>query len=188
MQRGFMKFAATCPVCRGTGVGRGEACRDCRGEGLLQKTEVAVVKIPAGVDTGSRVRVPGKGNAGRRGGPPGDLYILIEAAPHELFRRDGANILVRVPITVSEASLGAQVEVPTLRGKTTIKIPSGTRSGQKFRLESEGAPIPGKKTRGDEIVEVAIVAPSAGDPRIRELLKELARLSGENPRAKIGVH
>ncbi|MEW5900574.1 MAG: molecular chaperone DnaJ [Acidobacteriota bacterium] len=188
MQRGFMRFATTCPVCRGSGVSRGEECRDCRGQGTVQKTDLLTVKIPAGVNTGSKVRVPGKGNAGRSGAPPGDLYISIEVAPHELFRREGANILLKIPITVPEASLGAQVDVPTLQGKRTIKIPPGTRSGQKFRLKNEGALVPGTRARGDQIVEVAVVPPSASDPRVRELLKELARLSAENPREKMGVH
>jgi molecular chaperone DnaJ len=187
LQRGSMKFAATCPACRGTGAVRGEECRDCRGQGLGQKTELINVKIPAGVDAGSRVRVPGKGNAGRNGGPPGDLYISIDVSPHPLFRRDGANILLKVPITVPEATLGAQVEVPTLRGRTTIKIPPGTKSGQKFRLKGMGAPLVGGRTRGDELIEVAIVPPASHDQKVRDLMKELAKLSSENPRDKMGM-
>jgi len=188
LQRGSMKFATTCPSCRGTGAVRGEECRDCRGQGVGQKTELINVKIPAGVDMGSRVRVPGKGNAGRNGGPPGDLFISIEVNPHPLFRREGANILLKVPITVPEATLGAQIEVPTLRGRTTIKIPPGTKSGQKFRLKEQGAPVAGGRTRGDEFIEVAIVPPAAHDQKVRELMKELAKLSTENPRDKMGIH
>ncbi len=188
MQRGFMKFATTCPACQGTGVTRGEACQNCRGQGLVQKTELINVKIPAGVDTGSKVRVPGKGNVGRNGGPPGDLFISIEVAPHSLFRREGANVYLKLPITVPEATLGAKIEVPTLYGKTTIKIPPGTKSGQKFRLKEMGAPVPGRRTRGDQFVEVSIVPPPFGDQRIRELMKELEKLSGENPRDKMGTH
>ena len=187
LQRGSMKFATTCPACQGTGVSRGEHCRDCRGQGVAQKTELINVKIPAGVDAGSRVRVPGKGNVGRNGGPPGDLYISIEVNPHPHFRREGANILLKVPITVPEATLGAQIEVPTLRGRTTIKIPPGTKSGQKFRLKEMGAPLAGGRTRGDEFVEVAIVPPAAHDQKVRELMKELAKLSTENPREKMGM-
>lgn len=188
LQRGSMKFATTCPVCQGTGASRGQECRDCRGQGLGQKTEFINVKIPAGVDNGSRVRVPGKGNAGPNGGPSGDLFISIEVAPHALFRRDGYHILLKVPVTVPEATLGARIEVPTLRGKATIKIPPGTKSGQKFRLKQMGVPLPGGRTHGDELIEVAIVPPPASDQRIRELMEELARLSRENPRDKMGIH
>jgi len=188
LQRGAMKFATTCPVCQGTGISRGQDCRDCRGQGLGQKTEFINVKIPAGVDNGSRVRVAGRGNAGPNGGPSGDLFISIEVAPHALFRRDGSHILLRLPITVPEATLGARIEVPTLHGKRTIKIPPGTKSGQKFRLKQLGAPAPGGRTRGDELVEVAIVPPAADDRKVRELMEELARLSPENPRDKMRIH
>jgi len=155
---------------------------------LIQKTEHINVKIPAGVDSGSKVRVPGKGNAGSNGGSPGDLFISIEVAPHSLFRREGANIHLRLPITVPEATLGAKIEVPTLCGKRTIRIPPGTKSGQKFRLKEMGAPVPGQRTRGDQFVEVAIVPPALGDQRVRELMKELEKLSAENPRDKLGIH
>jgi molecular chaperone DnaJ len=132
--------------------------------------------------------VPGKGNAGRNGGPPGDLYISIEVNPHPYFQREGANILLKVPITIPEATLGAQIEVPTLQGRKTIKIPPGTRSGQKFRLKGMGAPLAGGRTRGDELIEVAIVPPAAPDQKVKELMKELAKLSTENPRDKMGMH
>jgi len=188
LQRGSMKFATTCPSCQGKGVVRGEDCRDCRGQGVSQRTEQINVKIPAGVDAGSRVRVPGKGNFARDGGPPGDLYISIEVSPHPHFRRQGADILLKVPITVPEAALGAQIEVPTLRGRTTIKIPPGTRSGQKFRLRGMGVSLAGGRTRGDEFIEVAIVPPAVQDQRVRELMKELAKVSTENPRDKMGIH
>ncbi len=188
LQRGSMKFATTCPACQGTGTSRGQECRNCRGQGLGQKMEFINVKIPAGIDNGSRVRVPGKGNAGPNGGPPGDLFISIEVAPHALFRRDGSHILLKVPVTVPEATLGARIEVPTLQGKATIKIPPGTKSGQKFRIKQMGAPVPGGRTRGDELIEVTIVPPPANDRRIRELMEELAKISGENPREKMGIH
>jgi molecular chaperone DnaJ len=186
MQRGFMKFSGTCPSCGGSGRSRGDLCPACRGEGAVQKSDLISVRIPAGVDTGSRVRIPGRGNAGRNGGPPGDLYISIEVAPHAVFRREGANISIKVPITVPEATLGAKIEVPTLWGKTTIRIPPGTKSGQKFRIKEQGAPVPGAKARGDEFVEVAIVPPPFGNQRVRELMKELEGLSGPNPRETPG--
>ncbi len=187
LQRGFMKFQSACPQCRGTGRTRGEPCSQCSGAGTVQKTELINVKIPAGVDTGSRVRVPGKGNVGPNSGPPGDLYISIEVSPHPIFRREGANINVRVPITVPEATLGADIEVPTLAGRTTIRIPPGTKSGQKFRLKGQGVPVIGRRAQGDEIVEVTIVPPPASNRRVRELMKELERLDIENPRKSLGI-
>jgi molecular chaperone DnaJ len=186
VQRGFMRFSGTCPACGGTGRARGEPCPVCHGQGAIQRSDFLTVRIPAGVDTGSKVRVPGRGNAGRGGGPPGDLYISIEVVAHALFRREGPNILLKVPVTVPEATLGAKIEVPTLWGKTTIRIPPGTKSGQKFRIRGEGAPVPGRKARGDEFVEVSIVPPPFGDQRVRELMKELDRLSGPNPRENMG--
>jgi molecular chaperone DnaJ len=186
LQRGTMRFQSTCPQCQGSGTARGAACPECRGQGAVRRTEYIQVRIPAGVDGGSRVRVPGKGNAGRLGGPPGDLYISIEVAPHALFRREGPDIHLRVPVTVAEATLGAKIEVPTLDGRTTIRIPPGTRSGQRFRIRQKGAPVPGRRGRGDAIVEIGIVPPSPDDKRVRELMKELERVSDENPRAKMG--
>jgi len=183
-----MRLSTTCPVCGGTGVSRGTECRACHGQGLAQKTELINVKIPAGVDTGSKVRVAGKGNVGRNGGPPGDLFISIEVIPHSLFRREGPNVYLKVPITVPEATLGAKIEIPTLCGKRMIKIPPGTRSGQKFRLKELGAPVPGRRVRGDLFVEVSIVPPPFEDQRIRELMKELERIATENPREKMGIH
>ncbi len=187
IQRGFMKFSGTCPTCGGTGKAPGETCPVCRGQGVVEKSELIAVRIPAGVDSGSKVRIPGRGNAGRRGGPPGDLFITIEAAPHKIYRREGPNIYVKVPITVPEATLGAKIEVPTVWGKTVIRIPPGTRSGQKFRIREKGAPVAGQKVRGDEYVEVAIVPPPFEDQRVRELMKELERLSGPNPRESLGT-
>ena len=188
MQRGFMKFSSACPACGGSGAARGEDCADCRGQGLVQRTNLINVRIPAGVDSGSKVRIPGKGNAGPNNGPEGDLYIMIEVTPHPLFKREGSNVYIKVPVTVPEATLGAKIEVPTLDGKTTIKIPPGTKSGQKFRLREKGAPRPGGRFHGDEFVEVTIVPPPFGDQRVRELMKELEKIGGENPRADMGMN
>ena len=187
VQRGFMKFSGACPVCGGTGQAPGEPCPACGAHGAVQISDLISVRIPAGVDNGSKVRVPGRGNAGRNGGPPGDLYIVIEVAPHAYFRREGATISVRVPISVPEATLGAKVEVPTLWGKTTIRIPPGTKSGQKFRIKEQGAPAAGRKGRGDEYAEVYIVPPPFDNERIREMMKELERISGPNPRQSAGM-
>jgi molecular chaperone DnaJ len=182
MQRGFMKFSSPCPACGGTGVLRAQDCRACGGQGRTQTPDVINVRIPAGVDTGSKVRIPEKGNAGPNGGSPGDLYISLEVTPHSVFRREGANLFVKVPVTVPEATLGARVEVPTLDGSSTIKIPPGTKSGQRFRLREKGAPVPGGRARGDEFVEVSIVPPPFDDQRVRDLMKELERIAPGNPR------
>jgi len=186
LQRGFMKFATTCPACGGTGRTPGQECGACHGSGLVPKTELISVRIPGGVNTGSKVRIAGRGNSGRRGGPPGDLFITIEVDSHPLFKREGSNIYVKLPITVTEATLGAKIEIPTLYGATTIKIPPGTKSGQKFRLKDKGAPLPGRRAKGDQFVEVSIVPPPFNDERIRELMRELQRISCQNPRQKIG--
>ncbi|MBE0461029.1 MAG: molecular chaperone DnaJ [Candidatus Aminicenantes bacterium] len=187
MQKGFMKFSSTCPSCGGTGISPGKECGTCHGSGLVQKTELISVRIPAGVNTGSTVRIPGKGNAGVMGGPTGDLFISIEVDSHHLFKRERANIYVKIPITVTEASLGAKIEVPTLYGRSIIKIPPGTKSGQKFRLRDKGAPLPGKRVYGDQFVEVYIVPPKTDNVKVRELLKELESLSGQNPREKLEI-
>jgi molecular chaperone DnaJ len=187
MQRGAMRFATTCPVCGGTGASSGKPCPECGGTGLKQKTERIKVRIPAGVNTGSKVRIKGKGNAGQNGGPAGDLFITIDVDSHPVFKREGSNIYVKVPITVPEATLGAKIVVPTVYGKSTIKIPPGTRSGQKFRLREKGAPKVGKKGNGDQFVEVSIVPPPFEDEKIREMMKELEKISGQNPRAGLGV-
>jgi molecular chaperone DnaJ len=183
MQRGRMKFSSACPACGGRGSIPGGACGACRGQGVAERTETIAIRIPAGVDSGSKVRVPEKGNAARGGGPPGDLYIAIEVAPHPLFKREGSQLMVRLPVTVPEATLGAKIDVPTLDGTSTIRIPPGTKSGQKFRLRDQGAQLPGGRTRGDEIVEVYIVPPPSADQRVRDLMKELEKIAPENPRA-----
>ncbi|OGD17563.1 MAG: molecular chaperone DnaJ [Candidatus Aminicenantes bacterium RBG_13_59_9] len=185
-QVGTMRFAATCPACGGSGFSQGTPCGSCAGRGARAGSETITVRIPAGVDAGSRVRIPGKGHAGLRGGPAGDLFITIEVEPHPLFRREGADLFVKVPISVPEAALGADIEVPTLDGRATIKLPPGTRSGQKFRLKGRGVSRPGSRDSGDEFVEVTIVPPSVSNPRVRELMKELAKLAGPGPREKRG--
>lgn len=187
-QRGFMKFSTSCSSCEGTGVIRGNDCPNCRGEGLVPFQELINVRIPAGVDTGSKVRIPGKGNDGINGGPPGDLYISIEVNSHPFFKREGDNIYLKIPITISEATLGAKIEVPTLYGRKTIRIPPGTKSGQKFRLKETGVQRPGKRGKGDQFVEVTIIPPPFEDQRVRELMKELERISPQNPRENLEGH
>jgi molecular chaperone DnaJ len=183
-QAGTMRFTVTCPQCGGTGRQR-RVCPACGGAGVVRKPESFEVRIPPGVDTGSRVRVPGKGNAGIGGGPAGDLYIVTEVEPHPIFERKGDNIYVKVPVTVAEAALGAKVEVPTLVGPSTIKIPPGTQSGQKLRLRGKGAPSLRSEARGDQFVEVQVVVPRVADERTKEILRELARLNAEDPRREL---
>ncbi|MCP2519716.1 molecular chaperone DnaJ [Candidatus Aminicenantes bacterium AC-335-B20] len=187
LQRGFMKFYTTCSNCHGTGKIPGEPCYYCKGGGLIEKEEIVNVRIPPGVDNGSIVRISGKGNGGLRGGPPGDLFITIQVNPHPFFERKGKNIYCTIPITVTEAALGAKIEVPTLEGKATIKIPPGTSSGQKFRLKGRGVPFLKGDGRGDLFVEVKIVPPPSEDVRVRDLLKELDRITNFNPRKNLKV-
>ncbi len=182
---GKMRFQVTCARCGGTGRQR-TVCRNCGGEGRVQKTETLDVRIPPGAYSGSRVRVAGRGNAGIGGGPPGDLYIVTKVAPHPFFDRRGDDLYTVVPITVSEASLGAKVEVPTIDGRAQVRIPPATNSGKKLRLREKGAPSARQAgKRGDQIVEVQIVVPKPEDERIRNLMKELDKLDPENPREDI---
>jgi molecular chaperone DnaJ len=182
---GKMRFQITCSRCGGTGRLR-TMCRNCGGEGRLPRVESLDVRIPPGAQTGSRVRVAGRGNAGVHGGPPGDLYIIMKVEPHPFFDRRGDDLYTVVPITVTEASLGAKVEVPTIDGRAQVRIPPGTNSGKKLRLREKGAPSArhaGK--RGDQIVEVQVVVPKPEDERVRNLLKELDKIEHEDPRREI---
>ena len=182
---GKMRFQITCSRCGGAGKLR-TACRSCGGEGRVARMETLDVRIPPGAQTGSRVRVAGRGNVGLHGGPPGDLYIVMKVEPHPFFDRRGDDLFTVVPITVTEASLGAKVEVPTIDGRAQVRIPPGTNSGKKLRLREKGAPSArhaGK--RGDQIVEVQVVVPKPEDERVRNLLKELSKIDPEDPRREI---
>jgi molecular chaperone DnaJ len=181
---GAMKFSLGCPRCGGSGRLK-NTCPTCHGDGRQGGSEPVEVRIPAGVQSGSRLRVPAKGNAGTMGAPAGDLYITVRVEPHAFFRRDGDTIEIQVPVTVSEAALGAKIEVPTIDGRALLKIPQGTQNGQKLRLREKGVENTRKGNRGDQIVEVVIQAPKANDERVREILRELARLNPEDPRAGI---
>jgi molecular chaperone DnaJ len=181
---GAMKFSLTCPRCGGAGKLR-NACPTCGGDGRVTHTETVEVRIPPGARNGSRLRVPGKGNAGTQGAPPGDLYITTKVDEHPYFHREGDDIEIKVPVTVWEAALGARIEVPTIDGRTQLKIPQGTRNGQRFRLREKGVLNARSNQRGDQIVEVAIEAPDPRDERTRELLRELGKLHPEDPRQEI---
>lgn len=181
---GFMRFSSPCRVCGGTGRVGGR-CGACGGSGNVPFQETITVRIPAGAAHGFRLRVPGKGNAGRKGGAPGDLYLIISVRPHDFFRREGNDIVCSVPITITEAALGTKIEVPSIEGKALLRIPPGTQSGQKFRLRGKGAPSLRGEVRGNQIVEVRVMVPKVADERSKEILRELARLNPENPRVGI---
>ncbi len=181
---GAMKFTLTCPRCGGSGKLH-NACPTCGGEGRVTRTETVDVRIPPGARNGSRLRVAGKGNAGTLGAPPGDLYITTRVEEHPFFRREGDDIEIKVPLAAWEASLGSKIEVPTIDGRTQLKIPQGTRNGQRFRLREKGVLNSRTNQRGDQIVEVAVEAPEARDERTRELLRELSKLHPEDPRAEM---
>jgi len=181
---GAMRFNLSCPRCGGSGKLR-NACPTCGGDGRVTRTETVEIRIPPGARDGSRLRVPGKGNAGTQGAPPGDLYITTKVEPHAFFRRDGDNIEITVPIAIWEAALGAKIEVPTIDGRAVLKIPQGTVNGQKFRLREKGVTNSRTNQRGDQIVEVSLAAPDPRDERTRELLRELSKLQPEDPRAEI---
>jgi molecular chaperone DnaJ len=184
---GRLRFTQECPDCAGTGRRR-QPCPVCHGKGVIPKSEAVKVRIPAGVETGSRVRVPGKGEGGRLGAPPGDLYIITNVGKHKYFTRKGDNIYVTVPVTVPEAALGAKIEVPTVEGKASLRIPPGTQSGQKFRLRERGAPsLRNPNARGDQFVEVQVTLPNVVSEETKELLRRYAQINNENPRVAMGL-
>jgi molecular chaperone DnaJ len=179
---GRMKFNVQCPRCHGTGKNL-TTCPVCHGAGVVEKTEPLEVRIKAGTRDGQRIRIPGKGNAGAHGGAAGDLYAIIRIDAHPIFRRDGDDIYLSVPVNATEAALGAKIEVPTIDGRALLKIPPGTQSGQKLRLREKGVPSATKDgVRGDEIVEITVNVPLPRDERTKELLRELAKLNPEDPR------
>src|SRR5271155_1713530 len=187
---GKMKFNVPCTRCGGTGKIR-TACKNCGGEGRVRKTETIEVRIPAGVASGGRVRVPGKGNAGTMGAPAGDLNLQVMVKPHPFFERRGNDLYTTVPVTVPEASLGAKIEVPTIDGRSLVRIPPGTDSGKTLRLKEKGVPSVRNGARGDQYVEIQVVVPQPTDERVRTLMKDLEAVVPEDPRkdlfAKAGV-
>ncbi|MGE3467651.1 MAG: molecular chaperone DnaJ [Pyrinomonadaceae bacterium] len=184
---GRLQFSQACPDCEGTGRRR-QPCSLCKGKGVTPKTEQVKVKIPAGVDTGSRVRIPKKGHGGRLGAEPGDLYILTNVGKHPFLTRKGDNVYITVPITVAEAALGTKIEVPTVEGKAQLKIPSGTESGQKFRLRERGFPSLRNPTlRGDQFIEVKVTLPRVISEETKDLLRQFEKLNPENPRRTMGI-
>ncbi len=184
---GRLQFSQTCSDCEGTGKRR-PPCGLCNGKGVTPISEQVKVRIPAGVDAGSRVRIPGKGQGGRLGAPAGDLFIITNVGQHRFFTRKGDNIYVTVPVTISEAALGAKIEVPTVEGKAQLKIPAGTQSGQKFKMSGRGVPsLRNSELRGDEFVEVQISLPRVISEETKELLRQFEKLNAENPRRVMGL-
>ncbi len=183
-QAGAMRFNLSCPRCGGSGKLK-NACPACHGDGRTSTTEAVEVRLPPGVQSGDRLRVAGKGNAGTMGEAPGDLYITVRVEDHPFFHRDGDDVNITVPVTVWEASLGTKIEVPTIDGRALLKIPQGTQNNQKFRLREKGVFNSRKQKRGDQIVLVSVQAPKAQDERSREILRELAELHDEDPRAEM---
>jgi len=187
---GKMRFNVPCTRCGGTGKLR-TSCKTCGGEGRVRRTETIDVRIPAGVANGSRVRVPGKGNAGTLGATPGDLYLRVEVRPHPVFERRGNDLYTTVPVTVSEATLGAKIEVPTIDGRSIVRVPPGTNSGKTLRLREKGVASARHGARGDQYVEIQVVVPEPTDERVRNLMKELESVAPSDPRkdlfSKAGV-
>jgi molecular chaperone DnaJ len=189
MQQGFFSVQQTCPRCHGTGKMITDPCNDCHGEGRVEKQKNLSVKVPAGVDTGDRIRLAGEGEAGINGGPAGDLYVVVSVREHKIFQRDGKNLYCEVPISFVDAALGGELEVPTLDGRVKLKIPEGAQTGKLFRLRGKGVtPVRGGSP-GDLLCRVVVETPVNLTKRQRELLEELRQTleeegSSQSPRAK----
>ena len=183
--RGHMVFSKPCVHCRGTGRQTDTRCPTCAGEQTEMRTEALTINIPAGLADGARIRLPGKGHAGRHGGEPGDVYITVRVEPHRLFRRQGDDLYLTCPIAIHEAALGARVEIPTLDGPARLRVPPGTQSGQRFRLRERGVPSGRDGRRGDLVVEVHMVLPKILDERSKELLREFGGINSEDVRKEL---
>lgn len=171
MQQGFFSIQQTCPACRGAGTTITDPCSDCHGRGRVRKTRTLSVKVPAGVDDGDRIRLAGEGEAGRNGGPPGDLYVEIRVNPHNLFTREGADLACEVPVSIATAALGGEVELPTLDGHVSLKVPPGTQSGKVFRLRGKGVTTVRDPRVGDMFAKVSVETPVHLTHEQKELLR-----------------
>jgi len=172
MQQGFFSIQQTCPACKGAGTMISDPCENCHGRGRVRKTRTLSVKVPAGVDDGDRIRLSGEGEAGRNGGPPGDLYVEIRVNPHRIFVREGADLSCEVPISFSTAALGGEVELPTLDGNVSLKVPGGTQSGKVFRLRGKGVTTVRDPRKGDLFARVAVETPVNLTNDQKELLRK----------------
>ena len=185
-QYGSVVSARVCGKCQGRGTTIQNPCMQCNGSGRLQRIRRILIKVPPGVDDGAHLRIRGKGAGGVHGGPPGDLYVIVHVREHEIFERHGDEIICEVPITFPQASLGAEIEVPTLEGTAKIKIPSGTQNGTIFRLRGKGIPNMQKQTRGDQHVKVTVVVPKRIPEKARNFLLKYAQFVGEDMNAIMG--
>lgn len=187
ISKGFFRMSQSCPECGGTGIKHSTSCKRCMGKGKILQTETLNVKIPAGVDNGSVVKIAGKGNAGSGDGPAGDLHLEVTLKPHPIFKREGDDIYIQLPVTVGEAMLGGKVEVPTIDGMTLMKLPAGIQSGQKLKLSGKGFISPKSKKRGDQYVEIKIVIPKEVTEKAKEAISVIESLYRENPREKFKI-
>lgn len=179
--QGFFTVERTCPTCSGLGQMIKNPCRACSGGGRVEKDRALSVNVPAGVETGTRIRLSGEGEAGMRGGPSGDLYIFIEVEDHKIFSRDGLDLFCRVPVSMFSAALGGDIEVPTIDGgRSRVKIPQGSQSGRQMRLRGKGMPAIKSSHSGDMFIELAVETPVNLTPRQKELLREFEKLSEDN--------
>lgn len=184
--RGHMVFSKPCLQCGGTGRQRQAPCPACGGQQIEMRTDRLTINVPSGLANGARIRVPGKGHVGRDGGGAGDLLITVHVQPHPLFRREGDDLHLAVPVAVHEAALGAKIEVPSLEGPARLRVPPGTQTGQRFRLRERGVPSPRDGRRGDLVIEVRLVLPKLLDERSKELLREFGRINAEDVRRELG--
>jgi molecular chaperone DnaJ len=181
-----MVFSKPCGACNGTGKRHQQRCEVCGGHARVVRSEAVAVEVPPGITDETRLRVAGRGHAGRNGGRTGDLYVTVHVEAHEFFQRDGDDVLVRVPLAVHEAVLGTRIEVPSLDGPMRLRVPPGTQAGHRFRFKGRGAPTPGGG-RGDLIVEVMLVLPPVVDERSKELMREFGRLNSGDVRRNLTV-
>ena len=177
---GQMVNERPCSRCKGEGKIISEPCKECRGKGTLKRNKKLKVKIPAGVDNGSRLRVSGEGEAGAKGGPNGDLYVYLYVKPHKFFERDGTTVLCEVPINIVQATLGADIKVPTLDGQVTMKVPEGTQPGKVLRLKGKGIPSLRGGSRGDQLVRIKVVVPTKLSDKQKDALRKFADISKDN--------
>jgi molecular chaperone DnaJ len=178
-QQGFFSVARTCPVCQGTGTMIENPCMKCKGQRVLARTHTLQVKVPAGVEDGTRILYTGHGDAGLDGGSAGDVYVVLHVAEHPFFERDGKDLHCAIPISFTQAALGATVKIPTLEGEATLEIPEGTQTGTSFRVRKKGFPVLNSSSRGDLFVEVKVATPSKLTRQQRELMEQLAETLGQ---------
>jgi molecular chaperone DnaJ len=188
MQQGFFSIQQTCPACKGSGTVIADPCDSCHGRGRVSRTKKLSVKVPGGVDEGDRIRLSGEGEAGRNGGPPGDLYVEIRVSPHKIFTREGADLACEVPVSITTAALGGEVELPTLEGHVSLKVPAGTQSGKVFRLRGKGVSTVRDRRQGDLFATVLVETPVHLTDAQKNLLRDFEKSVAEggdkhNPRA-----